>query len=76
MKGVQRHRISLRTLSRRKAGRGTLSATGSDRAFRFARIAARVEDVFGDTDTARDWISAPYRALGGVAPLDIMDTDD
>jgi putative toxin-antitoxin system antitoxin component (TIGR02293 family) len=69
-------KISLRTPSGRKAGRGTQSAKGSDRAFRFARIAARVEDVFGDTNTARDWISAPYRALGGVAPQDIMDTDD
>jgi len=67
--------ISVRTLSRRKTSRGTLSATESDRAFRFARIAARVEEIFGDAETAQDWISAPNRALEGVSPIDIMDTD-
>lgn len=67
--------ISLRTLSRRRSGRGTLSALESDRAFRFARLAARVEDVFGDIRTAQDWINTPNRALRGLAPIEIMDTD-
>lgn len=67
--------ISLRTLSRRRSGRGTLSALESDRGFRFARLAARVEDVFGDILTARDWINTPNRALRGLAPIEIMDTD-
>ncbi len=67
--------ISVRTLSRRKTGHGTLSATESDRAFRFARIAARVEEIFGDAEAAQDWISVPNRALDGIPPLDMMDTD-
>jgi hypothetical protein len=57
-------KISLRTLLRRKANCGTLLPKGYDRAFRIAQIAARVEEIFGDTDTAQDWISASNRALG------------
>lgn len=67
--------VSVRTLARHRGARGALSPTASDRAFRFARVAARIEDDFGDAGTAQDWLRSPNRALDGQPPLALMDTD-
>lgn len=66
--------FSMRTLSRRTQGAGALSHVQSDRVYRFARVAAHAEDVFGSADKARDWLLAPNRALGHT-PVDLLDTD-
>ena len=67
-------RIPLRTLARRKKER-RLQAVESDRLLRVARIAAFAEDVLGDVAKAGRWLQKPNRALGGVIPLDQLDTD-
>lgn len=67
-------RIPLRTLARRKKER-RLQAAESDRLLRVARIAAFAEDVLGDVAKAGRWLQKPNRALGGVIPLDQLDTD-
>ena len=67
-------RIPLRTLARRKKER-RLQAAESDRLLRVARIAAFAEDVLGDVAKAGRWLQKPNRALGGVVPLDQLDTD-
>lgn len=66
--------IPPRTLARRKK-EGRLHATESDRLLRMARIAAFAEDVLGDAAKAGRWLQKPNRALGGVIPLDQLDTD-
>jgi putative toxin-antitoxin system antitoxin component (TIGR02293 family) len=63
-----------RTLARRKKAR-RLSAEESDRLLRLARVAARAEEVFGNQARAGSWLRGSVRALGGVRPLDLLDTD-
>ena len=63
-----------RTLARRKKSR-RLSADESDRLLRLARVATRAEEVFGSHERAGAWLRGTVRALGGVRPLDLLDTD-
>jgi len=66
--------LPARTLARRKKAR-RLRADESDRLLRLARIAAYAEEVFGKREKAAAWLQKPNRALGGVVPLDLLDTD-
>jgi len=63
-----------RTLARRKKSR-RLSADESDRLLRLARVVAQAEDVLGSRERAGAWLRGTVRALGGVRPLDLLDTD-
>ena len=47
----------------------------SDRRLRLTRVMARAESVLGSTDKAGQWLRKPNRALRGVAPVDLLDTD-
>jgi putative toxin-antitoxin system antitoxin component (TIGR02293 family) len=47
----------------------------SDRLLRLARVFARARQVFDDGESAARWMALPNRALGGVAPLTLLDTD-
>jgi putative toxin-antitoxin system antitoxin component (TIGR02293 family) len=67
-------RLPPRTLARRKKAR-RLSADESDRLLRLARVAARAEEVLGSPERAGAWLRGTVRALGGVRPLDLLDTD-
>jgi len=67
-------RIPPRTLARRKATR-QLSAEESDRLSRVARTAALALSVFEQPDRASSWLTASNRALGGAAPVSLLDTD-
>ena len=66
--------VPARTLARRKKER-RLRADESDRLLRLARVAAVAEDVLGESAHVGRWLQKPNRALGGVAPLDLLDTD-
>ncbi|MBI4593893.1 MAG: DUF2384 domain-containing protein [Candidatus Rokubacteria bacterium] len=66
--------IPPRTLARRKKER-RLRADESDRLLRLGRIAARVEEVLGTAEKAGRWLKKPNRALGGLVPLEQLDTD-
>jgi putative toxin-antitoxin system antitoxin component (TIGR02293 family) len=66
---------SPRTLARRVQKNQSLDPVESDRLVRFLRVAARAEEVFEDRDRALQWLKAPNRALAGVVPLDLLDTD-
>lgn len=63
-----------RTLARRKKS-GRLSPGESDRLLRLARVVARAAEVLGSDERAGAWLRGPVRALGGVRPLDLLDTD-
>jgi putative toxin-antitoxin system antitoxin component (TIGR02293 family) len=67
--------VSERTISRLQKEHKPLSATASDRLYRLARIAAYALEVFEDTNTLRNWLSRSNRALGGAAPVEVLDTD-
>lgn len=63
-----------RTLARRKQER-RLRPAESDRLFRLARVAAQAVEVLGSEKKASRWLHASNRALGGEAPLALLDTD-
>jgi putative toxin-antitoxin system antitoxin component (TIGR02293 family) len=66
--------IPLRTLARRKLEK-RLPPAESDRLARLARIAALATEALGGEEKAARWLKAPNRALGGEAPLGLLDTD-
>lgn len=67
--------IPQRTLTRRLSEKSRLTAAESDRTVRFARVYATAVEMIGDEDKAVQWLLTPNRALGGVRPLDQLDTD-
>lgn len=65
--------LSPRTLERRKGGR--LDPHESESIFRLADIMARAVEVLGDHERAIAWLAEPIRALGGIVPLALLDTE-
>ena len=39
------------------------------------RVVERAEAVFKDSDSALSWLQSANAALGGVAPMSLLDTD-
>jgi putative toxin-antitoxin system antitoxin component (TIGR02293 family) len=66
--------LPLRTIARRKKEK-RLEPDESDRVVRLARIGAMAAYVLGSEQKASAWLHERNRALGGIVPLDIMDTD-
>ncbi len=66
--------IPRRTLARRK-DQGRLDVIESERLVRLAKILARANMVLGSGEKALRWLEQANRALGGAAPLDLLDTD-
>ena len=66
--------VPARTLARRKAVR-RLTPLESDRLYRLAHVALLASRVLGSPARARDWIRRPNRALGGMSPMDDLDTE-
>jgi len=68
--------ISTATLSRRRQSGRPLDAQHSDRLIRFARLFRLATALYdGDAAAARRWLSTAARALGGLAPLDVAETE-
>lgn len=66
--------LSPRSLQRRRRS-GRLARYESDRLYRFARIVALADEFLGDHEKAIRWLKHPNRALGGIAPVDALDTE-
>ena len=66
--------LSARSLQRRRRS-GKLARYESDRLYRFARLVAIASDHLGDPERARRWFKRPNRALGGIAPVEAIDTE-
>ena len=65
--------LSPRSLQRRREGR--LARHESDRLYRLARIVALAKHYLGAEATATRWLKRPNRALGGAAPLELIDKE-
>jgi putative toxin-antitoxin system antitoxin component (TIGR02293 family) len=64
-----------RTLARRKA-QGRLRPDESERLLRLSIVFEQAVDLFdGNAEAARRWLSLPSRALGGVSPLRMAETE-
>lgn len=66
--------ISLRTLRRRVEHDKLLTLEESDSFFRLAHIRSMAEAVFGSNDKASRWLSKPKKRLSGMAPLELLTT--
>jgi len=66
--------LSARSLQRRRR-EGRLASHESDRLYRLARVIALTKYYLGNQDTATRWLKRPNRALGGRAPLELIDTE-
>ena len=53
-----------------------LSSEDSEKILRVLRATRRAEEVFGDKEEGRAWITSEVLALGGRRPLDLLDTQD
>ena len=63
---------SRRTLDRRLADGGRLTAEESDRLVRFAQVLALATHIYGSRADAMQWLRAPQFSFDGVPPLEIM----
>jgi putative toxin-antitoxin system antitoxin component (TIGR02293 family) len=66
--------LSPRSLQRRR-GEGRLAPHESDRIYRFARTLALAKHYLGEEDRALRWLKRPNRALGGITPMEALDTE-
>jgi putative toxin-antitoxin system antitoxin component (TIGR02293 family) len=66
--------IPKRTLDRRKSLRSALKPAESEPVLRLARVFVTAQRVLGNSDHAREWLQTPILALGGKAPLELLDT--
>ncbi|MDQ6624266.1 MAG: DUF2384 domain-containing protein [Verrucomicrobiota bacterium] len=66
--------ISRATLHRRKTT-GRLDPNESDKVVRYERLLRQASQVFGSTESARQWLSFPQFGLGGAIPLDYARTE-
>lgn len=71
---VQALSFSARTLARRKREK-LLSPEESGKIVRLARVVARGEDVFGDRESAMNWLQQKNHSLNQETPLSLLDTD-
>ena len=67
--------IPRKTLSHRRKI-GTLTAEQSDRLARVMRVIAAAEETFGAEAKAARWLRRPTDALGGEAPIGLLDTSE
>ena len=67
--------IPRRTLAHRKQKRQRLTPEQSDRLARVVRVVSRAEEALGDEAKAARWLRRPNRALAGVRPIDLLESD-
>ena len=66
--------VSHRTLQRYEKEHRALPQDLSDHVVQVAKILIRAEEVFGNREKAVKWLKEPCVALGGNAPMEMMDT--
>ncbi|WP_279621402.1 antitoxin Xre/MbcA/ParS toxin-binding domain-containing protein [Rhizobium rhododendri] len=64
-----------RTLARRVEKGEPLTLAENDSAQRLLRISELADKVFGDHDKAHQWLRNPNRALKGIAPIDLLESE-
>ena len=67
--------IPRRTFDRRLAAGQPLTVTESDRLLRATRTVVRAIEALGSADKAATWLRTPNRALRGMVPLALLETD-
>lgn len=68
-------RLPRSTLKKRVSENKPLFAAEQDRIYRVTKVLQRTLEVLEDEAAARNWIKRSNRALGGEAPLSLLDTE-
>jgi putative toxin-antitoxin system antitoxin component (TIGR02293 family) len=66
--------MSRATLHRRKI-QGKIDQDESERLMRYQRLLKKAEEVFGDADSARTWMTTKQPGLGKAVPLEFARTE-
>lgn len=66
---------SASTLERRIREKKPLDSVASERLDRIAAVSHMAEEVFESRDGAAQWMSRPNKALGGIAPIMLCETE-
>jgi putative toxin-antitoxin system antitoxin component (TIGR02293 family) len=66
--------MSRATLHRRKV-QGKIDQDESERLMRYQRLLKKAEDVFGDVESARTWMTTKQPGLAKAVPLDFARTE-
>ena len=64
-----------RTINRKRKLHESLSREESEKLMRVARIWNSARDLFTTDAAIATWLMTPAASLGGVAPMDLLDTD-
>lgn len=75
MDEIYRFVVPRRTLARRMEKNEPLTVAENDSAFRIVRVVQLAERVFGNRDKAHRWLRKPSRALEGIVPLDLLESE-
>jgi putative toxin-antitoxin system antitoxin component (TIGR02293 family) len=66
--------VSHRTLQRYEKDQKVLPPDLSDHLVQISKVLVCAEKIFGSREKARIWFKRPCLALGGVPPIDFLDT--
>jgi len=66
--------MSRATLHRRKL-QGKIDREASEKLVRYQSLLKKAEEVFGDADNAREWLTHPQRGLGNAVPLEFAKSE-
>jgi putative toxin-antitoxin system antitoxin component (TIGR02293 family) len=72
---LQALRLSERTILWRQSRKMRLSQDESQRVLRAREILDQATELFGSKEEASRWMTSPAYGLGGVRPIDWLDTD-
>ena len=66
--------MSRATLHRRKL-QGKIDREASEKLVRYRSLLKKAEEVFGDAENAREWLTHPQRGLGNAVPLEFAKSE-
>ena len=66
--------MSRATLHRRKL-QGKIDREESEKLVRYRSLMKKAEEVFGDAENAREWLTHPQRGLGNAVPLEFAKSE-
>jgi putative toxin-antitoxin system antitoxin component (TIGR02293 family) len=66
--------MSRATLHRRKT-QGKIATAESERLVRYQRLLEKAKNVFGDTESAREWLTHRQPGLGNAKPIEFAKTE-
>ena len=67
--------LSRSTIKGRISKKETLSPMEADRVYRLMQLLTRAVGALGSEENATSWLRQELRALGGAAPIELLDTE-